>query len=408
MTKVQRVANVFFIAIIAATLSAVIGYEAAQRLIPGFKAPTVSYMEGREYQHFQKPTAGSVFNGSFQQSFSKFVADDIPLRDDVITSAAAVQRAIIELANTPFEFDTYPTFLGSNVLYSPIKNRVFEMPLLQSAGIADSLDAAAEIWGAFIERHSDIRWFAFMPDRSCVSFVNPGHELISSPADRSFWVDHFFSKLPESCTYIDGAYKSAEEWEKDFFLTDHHWQIRGGLSAYRTIAEQLGVTPIQHSGFYKTDLDEFWGSITREGIIFSCANDEIWDVAYVPSTLAVRIDGVDVAMSSLDMGFKEASIEHGSSSKFSKDYDAWFHTDYGHIEIENDSAETDKVIIIIGDSFSSNIERFFAENYRTVHVIDLRIYKDGLEQLIHNVQPDDILCIISVAWNDGRVLPNLY
>lgn len=407
MLRGQRATNTIFVVIISAVLFSVIGYEVVQHAIPSLNTPQNSVLEGREYQRFPKPTLSTVANGSFQQSFSRFVADDIPLRDEVIVSNAAVQRNFIELANLPFGFKAYPTFFGAKHAYLPATNRVSAMPSAQNSDLKASINKAAATWSTFIERYPDTRWFVFMPDWAPMSLVGPIHDLIANPADRAYWESEFFAKLPESCTYIDGAYENAEEWEAGFFRTDHHWQIQGALPAYKMIAERLGVVPIEFKEFYETNSGDFWGSYARLGLCLSEDGDVVWDVIYNPSALKVRVDGEDVDATFLNEGFYDPYTRFSAQTELPNTYSEWFHFDYGLIEIENENAETDKTLLIIGDSFSDNIDRFLAESYRTVCAVDPRYFTGDINQLITLLHPQDALIILSAYWNDETVLKSI-
>ena len=404
MSRAQKIANIVFVGIISAMLFSVIGYEVIQHVIPGFNVPRESYLEGRKYQHFQKPTVHAFVNGDFQTSFSKSIADDIPLRDKVIALNAAAQRSVIEIANAPFNFEAYPTFFGAGYVCIPAMGRVSAMPPVQSVDLATSIDGAASSWSAFIEKYPDIRWFVFMPDWPSISFVSPVHDLIANPVDRAYWEDRFFSKLPESCTYVDGAYEDVDDWESAFFKTDHHWQIQGAFAAYRKIAKTLGVTPIESVELYETDSGQFYGAYARSGLCFPDEGDAVWDIAYDSSPLIVRINGKAVDPTSLDEGFHDPGTSYRAQSEFQNIYAEWFHSDHGLIEIENENAETSKTLLIIGESFSNNFERLFAENYCKIYVVDPRLFEGDINQLIAAAHPDDALVILSGTWCSEDVL----
>ncbi len=90
--------------------------------------------------------------------------------------------------------------------------------------------------------------------------------------------------------------------------------------------------------------------------------------------------------------------------RFQNVYAEWFHSDHGLIEIENESAETDKTLLIIGESFTNNVERLFAESYRKVYVVDPRLFEGNISQLMVAASPDDALVILSGTWSSEDVL----
>lgn len=89
--------------------------------------------------------------------------------------------------------------------------------------------------------------------------------------------------------------------------------------------------------------------------------------------MRVKINGKEQDAAKLDANIKSPA-GYSKSSRYANAYAEIFHTDYGIIEIRNEEAP-DGTLLIIGDSYTNNCERLFAENYRTVYVIDPRKYE---------------------------------
>lgn len=96
-----------------------------------------SNLEGRVYERRPQVSVAALADGSFQDSFERYVADGVPWRDVVVLANAAVQRSGISLASGLFGYPAYPTFFGSDYVYVPECDAVLPIAL-------KSADRAAE------------------------------------------------------------------------------------------------------------------------------------------------------------------------------------------------------------------------------------------------------------------------
>lgn len=391
----EAIINAIFVFIVCSVLACVLGHFAVAAINPDIEANPKSELEGRKYQQFPELSFDSIFEGTFQKEFSSFMADGVPKRKGVIITNALLQRKAIEVSNCLFGYETYPTFFGSKYIYTPSTGQVTEKPLLQRDESVENLEDYARVYVDFIERHDDIRWGFAFPDRSDVSRVAPGHDLVSGPADSLYWEKHFLGSLPEGCASIDLSYDDAAAWSNDFFKTDHHWAIGGGYSAYAKICASFGKVPASVGEPYEVKTGTFWGSAARRGLCFAGEGDQIFDYRYEGASLSVAINGDAKNMTSLDKGIFDPTVSLKKTSKFTNVYAQWFHTDYGQITIESGDEAAHGSLLIIGDSFTNNMERFFAHNYETVYVLDPRYYKGSIDEFVGQHEIDDAVFILS-------------
>lgn len=384
----SKTRNLVFVAIIAVCLFSVIGYKAVIAATP-LTAPQRSTLEGREYQTFPKISDETVSSGGFQDDFEQYVADLIPQRDAVLLTNAALQRKTIELANVPFGYKAYPTFFGSDRILVPEDEVIYQKPQTKLEVTKESLNEAADKCSAVINSDSDVDWAFYLVDRSASSAANPAHSLSANVADYDYLREELLEKLPESCAVVDGAYYDFSEFKTAYFRTDHHWQIMGGVEAYRKISAALGNEPIEFDAVNVVYPGPFWGSNARRGLACVGGGDIVYDVEYSRSSLEVKIDGKRQSEPSLCAAYDEGHKKYHKDDIFSNVYADYFHNDYGLIEIENAEKRNGKSLLIVSDSFSNNIERFFAENYQNVYVLDMRFYKGTVKGFLEENDVDD-------------------
>ncbi len=388
----EKMRNILFIAITAVVCSlALINITATS--LPGSQGPVAkSYLEGRNYQQAPEITPVRLSSGVFQSEFEQFVADSIPFRNAALFANAGTQRTTIELANIPFGYPAYPTFYDSDYIFCPNWHSIVEAPDSQRTLTPEKLRASAEAISRFIEANQNVNWRMALVDRGRNSLASPAHDLLAQPADYDFIKREYLDRLPSECNYIDLSITDTGQYYEKYFKTDHHWQIGGALDAYQAIMESLGKRPIDDYALFTAYDGPFYGSEARGGLIAS-ESDFVLDVSYDKSALKIKVDGKKKDASFLG-GNGGDNDSHVKADEFENVYARYFHGDPGVIAITNESAPDSSSLAIIGDSFTNNIERLFAENYARVYVIDPRHCKSSMQACLDKYQVDDAVFIM--------------
>ncbi|MCD8199909.1 MAG: hypothetical protein LUD25_02975 [Coriobacteriaceae bacterium] len=355
-----------------------------------------SYLEGRDYETLPEPTLEAVQSQEFQDNFEQFMADATPMKDSALLANAQVQRSSITLSAAVFGYTTYPTFFESEYVYDAAHDAV--MPTLTSADEekAAQYETAAEAYQAFAKRHTDIGMAIYENDRLGMSTNNPTDMLVSDPVDTSFVEEHFYDGLGEGIAVIDGTYDDLEDALENYFKTDHHWRISGAYAAYVSILSELEPDAVPITDYETVDFsaDPFYGSSARAGLYLTADPDHIEDYWIDLSGIEVSMDGEERPTSSLD---HRTEYERGEENQelFTNHYAGYFHTDYGLIKLHNPKATSDKSLLIVSDSYSNNMERFFTSEYEYVYVIDPRYHSRTLDEFLEKHEVDDIAFINS-------------
>ena len=390
MSKLQ---NILFSIAAAIVLSVALGNIVASKLVPTYEMPARSYLEGREYQGFPELSRAALADGQFQDQFEQFVSDSVPKQQDVMLANAALQRLSISLAAKPFGYDAYPTFYGSSYAFSSEHGSVCMLPLSQSSDSAN-YDAIAEKLNNLASKHQDMRWRMALVDRASISNASPVHDYIASPVDYDYMTDVLLSKLSGNIPYIDLSNSDTEQYYQLYFKTDHHWQVWGALDAYYKVMESFGEEPNRQYQRFVAFEGPFYGSYARSGL-YPFVSDSVDDVIYDHSELKVSFNGEKQKLEDLCFSFSKKQKPYEKPDRFSNVYADYYHGDPALIKITNRSTSSQKSLLIIGDSFTNNCERFYAEHYHTVYVLDPRKYEKTIEQFLEKHPVDDALFLLS-------------
>lgn len=383
----SRLREITFIIITCLVLAAVVVNLAVRGFLAGDDAPN-SYLEGRTYQQMPELGGVSLFSGEFQTALEQCLADAVPCRDAVLLMNAKLQRELIGIANMPFGFEAYHTFYDSDYLVAPTKARLFEAPYTVSRW-GDDLDYALERYAALFEAYPSIRWHVALVDRSGTCESSPAAELVSDFAGYRFFFEAIQGRLADRCGFIDLS--NLMEQPGYYFATDHHWQVEGSTRAYETIMQSLGRNAIRFGPTFSAYDGKFYGALARSGLDVELF-DQLDDVSYDHGTYTVIVDGREKPMSYLCEGFSGKTYEKADA--YANVYADYFHGDPGLLEIRNEHAQKG-TLLIVGDSFTNNMDRFFAESYQTVLVADLRHYDGTMADLLDSYDIHDCVFIMS-------------
>ncbi|MDO4532394.1 MAG: hypothetical protein Q4C36_01595 [Coriobacteriia bacterium] len=388
--KARIIRSILFVGcVFAVLLSSIVNYATLPD--PG-TIERQSYLEGRLYQNLPEFKAKAFLAHEYQDSFEQFAADSIPYRDSVMLGNAQLQRFGIESSNVFYGFRAYPTFFGSTYLACPEDEAIVEYPTSQSIVTPERLEERRAAVEAAVREYPDINWRFALVDRSRNSDSNPAHDLVSKHADYEYYRTGFLDKLPAECPYIDLSVGDSDRYFDYFFHTDHHAQIQGAIDAYLKICESFARKPIDNLQIERVYDGPFYGSEARSGLIVSYS-DVVDDVVKPSEKLVVIMNGKKLSMPYLNNGFSKDNTRYEPSERFANAYAEWFHTDVGEIHLINKQGEGS--LLIIGDSFTNNVDYLFAYSYHDVFILDPRHYQGTLQSFLEKNQVEDALFLVA-------------
>ena len=381
----QKIRNIFFVAIVVVVVFCCLGNKFAGSVLHVVDIPDRSVLEGRVYQKSPEFNAETLSSGTFQDELEQYIADLLPKRDIILLTNAAAQRVGISSASALFGFDTMPTFYGSDYYISKSQNSVFEKPASRESYSKEKLNTAADAYSKLIANNPDVTWTICMPDRPASSVENPAYSLSSNVADYKWFEDELINRV-EDATIVDGALPADGTLSENRYNTDHHWRIQSAVKTYQDIMESLGRECVEIEGYEKVTESIFYGSASRTGLCL-LDGDEMHDAIY---------DRGDVKARAGESKVENASItgeKYKKSSKYANMYAEYFHSDYAMLRYHNPNG-TGKMLII-GDSYTNSMDRFFASSYEDVHVFDARYYNGTVQDVIDREDYDDVVILMS-------------
>ncbi len=335
-----------------------------------------SSLEKRTLSQFPKPTIETVFSGEFGKDFETYLNDQMPMRTFFVGTNAY--------------YDELSGRNGMSGIYDAKDGYLMVTPVEDKPTLDNNILYLSE----FIETADVPTYVCAVPTSGfiCGDKLPINHyeykddELIGK-------MENGFSAV-KNTTFINitDDFKKLAESEQIYYKTDHHWTSLGAYECYRLLGGSMGFTPTEKDSFKIESYPDFYGTnYSKSALWFNPSeNIEIWENQNRPSdSIEVYVnDGEEVTLSD-SMFFRE-------NLKTNDQYTAYLDGNHSIVTINNRSAENDKTLLILRDSYSHCLAPFLADNYSKIILVDARYYKMPVSDIVRNESVDEILILYSL------------
>lgn len=167
---------------------------------------------------------------------------------------------------------------------------------------------------------------------------------------------------------------NASGTEQLYYRTDHHWTTTGAYQGYLAYCEAKGLTPVSLDNMEaETVTNEFYGTIYSKVNDYSLMGDSITIYANPEDSLTVNYtDTKEVTDSLYNLNYVDKKDK----------YSLFLNNLHTLIEITNETAESDRELVLIKDSYANSLVPFLTHHYKKIYVFDTRYYKEGPSSFI--------------------------
>ncbi len=363
-------------------------------LFPILPKRAFSENENRTLTGRPEISAKVLLDGSFQENFEDYLADQFPFRDRFFSLSVRAQRLTgkKEINGVFYIKDAHGLRL-IDVYEKPENTRKLIGALER---LSDGLDAAR---------------VTFFPVPTAVMLYSdrlPGHAEVRMPVLQRDVLAELTGEQARWQT-VTGIAETLEEGreagEEVFYRTDHHWTTRGALRGYLTLAGALGLpTDREKSGRLAAVTDSFYGTTWSKVCDPDIAADtiELYEDPAWKGSLTVRFE---------DTG-EETDTPYNREYLEKKDkYSVFLNNLHPLVTIENplaDNARTEsgrsgrRALAVVKDSYANCLIPFLIGHYETIYVFDPRYYRGGISDFV-NAHPEveDVLVLYNLGTVDN-------
>ena len=185
---------------------------------------------------------------------------------------------------------------------------------------------------------------------------------------------------------------SAEQPERLYYRTDHHWTTEGAYRAYCLMMEALGQSSVPRDDFTVEQITDFYGtSYSKSGLWLTEPDTlELWTGSDIQAVTTVYDANRADPVTREGMFFREY-LEDADK------YPVFLSGNHARVHIET-NADSGKRLLVIKDSYAHALAPFLAEEYSTINLIDLRYFKQQtISSWLEENPADEILLVYGLS-----------
>lgn len=179
-----------------------------------------------------------------------------------------------------------------------------------------------------------------------------------------------------------------------YYHTDHHWTTHGAYIGYQAYCGAAGLSPIPEADFQKTCVTtDFHGTIFSKLHDSTVPGDAITLYEYPANQLTVSYP---------DTGEVTDTLYNRDYLAQKDKYSMFLNNLHPLVEITNASADSDRQLVLIKDSYANSMVPFLVHHYQKIYVFDTRYYRFGPSSFI-NEHPEvtDVLLLYNMNTIDS-------
>lgn len=332
-----------------------------------------SQLENRYLEKRPALTLGGLKDGSFMSSFETYSSEQIPLRTALVKAKSVAQLLLLKSEN--------------DGIAKGKDGYLFD----KTMGVNSQFEKNVEIIEKFIWDSGRDVTVAIAPTSTQVNSKRlPKGMPVLDEESMNEYVLYELSGC-DNAKVID-VFKSLEDYSSEdlYYRTDHHWKTMTAYYAYCDICKEFGIAPVDIMLLDKNTADNFYGTFYAKykGVGVQPDTIEYFDI---PIVSYETTDGV-----------YETLYDEEKLKTYDK-YAMFMRGNFGQATVKSNNGNEGKSLIVFKDSYANCLIPFFAMNYDTIIVTDLRYSKDSVTELLNENQDADILMLYNYSFiNDDN------
>lgn len=328
----------------------------------------------------------AVLSGEFEQGFESFLGDNVAYRSLFTEWSRLMEekRGFVpktgKIISTNKDIGTGTT--QKQTLLSA-DNAIMEMFIRNP----QSEEKYADAINHYAEKLPDnIRIFNMIIPTQ-LEFKEPIYKNLQDSQEGT--INDIYEKLDDKVESVDACEMLGKHFDEYiYFRSDHHWTQLGAYYGYRAFMTSEGGNAVDKKDYDTGKIKDFLGylydRVSRDTAV-EPDTIEWYDINY-DDHISTKMYSTDD-----DGGFYEYNGVIYDRSK--TNYNFFFGSDHPIVEMTNERNSDGKTIVVMKDSYTNVLAPWLAESYKTVILIDPRIYKGTFDDILSRYSVDEVLFV---------------
>lgn len=365
---------------------------------------TFSENENRALASWPVYSLTALKDGSYMSGVQTYLSDHFPLRDSFMTLKTKYEMLTgreeindIYLAQDGYYIEAYKTPKQQ-------KKIITQFQKLQDAITTDAKQNVRVMLVPTAISTYNAKLPGSAPDRGVLRQVDTMNEIYAALPNMQK-VDAWSALQTAAAQEADNAGNAqsmadAEDVGSDtaaatglYYHTDHHWTTHGAYVGYQAYCGAAGLSPIPEADFQKTCV-----TTDFHGTIFSKLHDST-----VPGDAITLYENPANRLTVIypDTGEVTDTLYNRDYLAQKDKYSMFLNNLHPLVEITNETADSDRQLVLIKDSYANSMVPFLVNHYQKIYVFDTRYYRFGPSSFI-NEHPEvtDVLLLYNMNTID--------
>lgn len=332
----------------------------------------ISERENRPLQKRPVFTVASFADGSFMKNVEKWLSDQFPLRDKVVSVKTLIDRSLGKKEE--------------NGVYFGKNGFLFEKG---SEYNEEQVDKTTSVMNAFMKKYGIENSAVMISPNSSEILSEYLPEFVEEKSQKEMLSD-IKNKLKKSDSmWIDchKIFSAEEEKNKLFFRTDHHWTARAAYEAFKNLRKSWELEEEGVKFKFRTVTDEFQGTLSS-----SSGVETITDTIEICMPEKKNMSYVAVWES---QQLRKATLFDKTKLQSKNKYEVFLGGNFDKVEI---STNNDNMLslLIFKDSYANSMIPMFTPYFSKIVIIDPRYYSDEIDNLMEENDFTHLLFLYNV------------
>ena len=327
--------------------------------------------ENRYLQTFPNFSISDVLNGKYISKIEQYLSDHFAFRDQLVGLKSTVEQLLgkSKINNIYIASDDY---------------------LIEDYEKPENPDRIIEIFNEFFTKNNFVNNNLMLVPTS-ISINSNKLPHFASYDSQMETIDYIYKKIKMSTISVYETLLEHNETYPMYYRLDHHWTSYAAYYAYVEYCKYNNLPYLNIDEYSITEVtNNFNGTLYSKANIYNYKSDSIYlFLPKIPDDLKVEYileDKITTTNTLYDYSYLETKDK----------YSIFLSNNHPLIKITNNLNKSDKKLLVIKDSYANSLIPFLTYNYKEIHVIDPRYYKDSITNYISENKITDSLFVYNM------------
>lgn len=318
----------------------------------------INYLENRTAEQVPNFSFNEFLKGNFQDKYEEALADQIPL---ALKMKETVRNISLKTKLLYYDWNaTVYNNLGNDIylVKDALVYKKTELNELTKSALTKKINNI----NSAVSSNNNVNFYVY--------YIEGDYDVNFENNEKSGIYEYFQDNLDKNINLGRFEINNFDEYHKNFYLTDHHWNYLGSYQGYLDLVSLFNLDNPLEPINEDCVTNKFFGSKSTMLGSKKYGDDFCYYKFNMPN-YDLKINGKKEQYYGAKEIFYNNTVEEPA-------YWLYYGSDYGLIEFDYHQVNKEN-LLIIGDSFDNAINDLIASHFNKTYNVDLRHYETAMK-----------------------------